>query len=190
MHLQLVSASARRAELLKQIGIPFKQYSVDIDESATAGENAKDYLKRVVNDKLKAAEQLPGIKADQPILVADTVVVKEHHIFGKPVDYAQAEQMLLSLSNDWHQVLTSCVIKHHGKILNKVRETWVKFRKLNRNDIDDYWACGEPRGKAGSYAIQGKGAVFVEQIQGSYSGVMGLDVFDVYMMLSELDWQY
>ena len=185
MKLRLASSSPRRAELLNQMGIQFDQFSVSVDEVIFSNESPKEYLKRIVKLKLSFAKQnLTG--SIYPILVADTIVTKKGKILGKPKGYQEAEMFLLLLSNSWHKVMSRCAIEFNGKIINKTRETWVKFRKLNKDEIKKYWLSGEPQDKAGAYAIQGRGATFVERIEGSYSGVVGLDIFDVSNMLSEL----
>lgn len=186
MRLNLASASPRRAELLGQIGIKFDQFAVNIDENVFPNESPEKYLNRIIELKLNAARKLLHDENIYPTLVADTIVTKGVEIFGKPNSYYDAEKFLLSLSNSWHKVMSRCAIEYNGKIINKTRETWVKFRKLNKDTIKKYWLSGEPQDKAGAYAIQGKGATFVEKIEGSYSGVVGLDIFDVSNMLSEL----
>jgi septum formation protein len=186
MRLNLGSSSPRRAELLGQIGIKFDQFAVDIDETVFPNESPEKYLNRIIELKLNAARKFLHDENVYPTLVADTIVTKGVEIFGKPDSYYDAEKFLLILSNSWHKVMSCCAIEYNGKIINKTRETWVKFRKLNKDTIKKYWLSGEPQDKAGAYAIQGKGATFVEKIEGSYSGVVGLDIFDVSNMLSEL----
>ena len=186
MKIYLASKSPRRAELLSQIGIQYEIIPISVDESYQARELPCDYLKRVTQQKLFAAKKSPLIMDNYPILVADTIIVKSGKILGKPNDALQAKEMLLALSNSWHLVGTECLIEYNQKIINKTSETWVKFRKLNLNEIDKYCASDEPIDKAGSYAIQGNGAVFIEKIEGSYSGVMGLDLYNVNAMLTEI----
>jgi septum formation protein len=122
-------------------------------------------------------------------VVADTIVVKDGVIFGKPVSFHDSKNMLLSLSNSWHKVMTSCSLEYNGRIINNVSENKVKFRTLSLDEIEKYWETGEPEDKAGSYAIQGMGAIFVEKIKGSYSGVVGLNIFDLSKMLSKLGFE-
>ncbi|MFT6835187.1 MAG: septum formation protein [Francisellaceae bacterium] len=189
MKIYLASASPRRAEILSQIGISFEQFSVSIDESVRPNEKPLTYLNRIVQNKLNSAKDSKDLIENLPVLVADTIVVKDGVIFGKPVSFHDSKNMLLSLSNSWHKVMTSCSLEYNGRIINNVSENKVKFRTLSLDEIEKYWETGEPEDKAGSYAIQGMGAIFVKKIKGSYSGVVGLNIFDLSKMLSKLGFE-
>jgi len=185
--IYLASGSPRRRELLTQLGVSFELLVTDTDESLRSDEPADTYVRRMAMDKARAAlGQMPARRA--PILGADTTVVVDRHILGKPADRETAATMLRQLSGVDHEVLTAvAVVDGEG---NEAREavvvsrTIVRFRSLNDAEIDGYWATGEPRDKAGGYAIQGLGAVFIEAIHGSYSGVMGLPLFETAHLLN------
>uniref|UniRef100_UPI000E652F5B Maf family protein n=1 Tax=Facilibium subflavum TaxID=2219058 RepID=UPI000E652F5B len=156
---------------------------VDIDESVHPGELAEDYLNRIIYKKLAAAKQ----KATKPypILVADTAVVKNHHILGKPKDYQQFSEFMRLLSNTWHQVITSIGFSIGDQVHYEPVISDVLFDEITPKQMKDYWETKEPFDKAGGYAIQGLGAVFVKQIRGSYSAIMGLPVYEIYQLLTK-----
>jgi septum formation protein len=182
--LILASASPRRCELLAQIGIQFEQQVADIDETARTGESPADYVTRVALDKARAVRQddRPGL----PVLGADTAVVAGGKILGKPADYAHAREMLRLLSGRCHEVYSAValVAQHEAVVLNRSR---VWFRELTEGEIAAYWRSGEPRDKAGAYAIQGLAATFVERLDGSYSGVVGLPLYETARLLQDFD---
>jgi len=185
----LGSASPRRAELLQQIGVRFEVRVADIDESVQAGEKPEQYVTRMAEEKarrvleLNAATELAGL----PVLAADTTVVLDGQIMGKPSDHEHAIGMLSSLSGRTHEVLTAVSLLHGGRQSTRLNTSRVTFAPLPAADIERYWRTGEPADKAGAYAIQGKAAVFIETLEGSYSGVMGLPLFEVGQLLDELD---
>lgn len=167
----LASQSPRRAELLQQIGVPFYQQSADIDETAKNNEAGVDYVKRLALNKAKA------ISVDKPgeiVLGADTIVVAKGRLLGKPINQQQALETLRCLSGDWHEVLTAVAIGEGEQWQCEHQTTRVRFMTLSEEQILAYWRSGEPQGKAGAYAIQGRGAVMVERIEGCYSNVVGL----------------
>jgi septum formation protein len=181
--LYLASASPRRRELLEQIGVPLQVLRCEVDETALPGEAPATYVERIAMAKALAATALVG--AVDTVLAADTAVVLDHHILGKPADRAGSEQMLRMLSGRMHQVMT-CVVVARGSEVRRVRvDTRVWFRTLSDSEISQYWETGEPVDKAGSYGIQGLGAVFVERLEGSYSGVVGLPLAETAALLDQ-----
>jgi septum formation protein len=183
----LASASPRRHALLAQIGVPFQTLSIAIDESATAHEAPAGYVSRLAKAKVAAGQELAqraGLAA-RPVLAADTAVVIDAEILGKPVDSEDAERMLRLLSGRTHQVLTAVALSAASQFFSLVNRSEVTFRSITVQEARDYWSTGEPRDKAGSYAIQGLGAVFVTDLRGSYSGVMGLPLYETAELLRE-----
>lgn len=179
--LILASASPRRAELLAQINVQFTVDAADIDEQPRLGETPQDYVLRMAIEKaLVVSSRHPG----KTVLASDTSVVFGNEILGKPENEQHAKNMLRSLSGQTHQVMTSVCLLGQTQI-ESLNITEVTFRHLSDADIDDYWASGEPQGKAGSYAIQGFAATFIEKIVGSYSSVMGLPLFELGQMLAK-----
>ena len=181
MKLILASASPRRADLLSAAGIPFDAAPAPVDETPFPGEGAEQYALRVARDKARAAAA--RAQADRPILAADTVVVAGAQMLGKPVDDEDARRMLGLLSGAVHAVHTAVVLLAGGQEAADVVTTRVRFARLSREEIHWYVASGEPAGKAGAYAIQGRGSRFVEHLDGSWSNVVGLPVATVYRML-------
>jgi septum formation protein len=181
--LVLASASPRRRELLAQIGVTHKVLAVDVDESALPGESPEQLVQRLAREKALAGRDRDG--GARPVLGADTVVVLETRVFVKPSDEADALQMLQALSGRSHRVLTAVALALPGKgaVLEQCSETEVQMRPISLEEIRAYWASGEPAGKAGAYAIQGRGAVFIRNIRGSYSGVMGLPLYETAQLL-------
>jgi septum formation protein len=184
----LASASPRRRELLSQIGVPFQVLSVDVDESIAAGEVAERYVSRLA--RAKAAAGLTrriaaqhGPAAGAPVLGADTAVVAGGAILGKPVDCKDAERMLGLLSARTHEVLTAVALATDDGVLSRLSRSEVTFREITPEEARDYWNTGESCDKAGAYAIQGYGAVFVSGLRGSYSGVMGLPLYETAQLL-------
>lgn len=181
--LILASASPRRAELLRQIGVDFEALSVDIDESPLSGEQAYDYVQRLALEKAQAAQRLCH-QPDVLILASDTSVIVDGQILGKPSNKKHAFEMLRALSSRTHSVLTSVAVI--GKeTLSVVSENHVTFSALNESDLEWYWATGEPIGKAGAYAIQGQAAIFIVRLEGSFSGVMGLPLYETSQLLQQ-----
>lgn len=189
MHLILASASPRRSELLRSAGFTFDVMPADVDETPAAGESAADYTLRVARDKARAiAARLTT--NDAVVLAADTEVALDCRIFGKPSDERDAGQMLRTLSGAVHDVLTAVVICANGREVSEVVETRVHVAPLSDEDIDWYVRSGEPMGKAGAYGIQGRGARFIDRIEGSWSNVVGLPVHAVHRLLVRVGRQY
>jgi septum formation protein len=179
----LASASPRRSRLLAQIGVRHEPFPVDLEERPRPGEMPADYVMRVARDKAEAAAAALGRHANRPILAADTEVVLDDRIFGKPVDEAHAVAMLMALGGRTHQVLTAVVLHLDGRLQAALHCSRVTFRDLGADECRRYCRTGEATGKAGAYAIQGFGAVFVQRLEGSFSGVMGLPLFETAALL-------
>lgn len=190
-NLVLASASPRRRELLAQLGYRFTVSAVDIDETPLADELPVDYLPRMSKAKAAAAGEaiVRSLREPALILAADTSVIREQNILGKPENWLHFEEMMQFLSGQWHEVMTSIALLDvsTGKLGTDIEEqtivTRVKFRKLSSAQIRAYWATNEPSDKAGGYGIQGRAAVFVERIEGSYSNVVGLPLAETEQML-------
>src|SRR5574343_1412590 len=180
--LVLASASPRRSELLNQIGIAHVIQAVDIDETPWPHESPMAYVERVANEKSAACRALR--EDDLPVLAADTSVICDGQILGKPDNLQHAMEMLSLLSGRTHQVYSAVSLRghHHWQALS-VSE--VTFKTLNQAEIVAYWQTGEPHDKAGAYAIQGLGSVFIRSITGSFSGVMGLPLFETTQLLAK-----
>nr|WP_210396751.1 Maf family protein [Motiliproteus sediminis] len=178
----LASQSPRRRELLAQIGVPLDCVQVDVDESPLAGESPAAYVARLALAKARAGWQLAG---RGPVLGSDTTVVCDRQILGKPMDEADCVATLMRLSGRTHQVLTAVALVDDERDAVEVVETEVAFRPLSEDECRRYWATGEPQDKAGSYGIQGLGAVFVAAINGSYSSVVGLPLQETATLLSQ-----
>lgn len=170
----LASTSPRRAELLRQIGVHFETVAIEVDESHLDGESVDVYVKRLAIAKANAGQS--HLMADRPVLGADTVVYCDGQIMGKPSDAEHAHAMLMQLSNRSHQVYSAVAVVTYNRTLAAVSSTKVSFRSISSQDATAYWRTGEPKGKAGGYAIQGIGAVFVTGIHGCYSTVVGLPI--------------
>ncbi len=183
--LYLASASPRRGELLEQIGIPFERIAAECDESIQAGESAEQYVARLALDKAAAGLANLGRRPPRPVLGADTAVVVDDEIFGKPRDAAHAMEMLSKLSGRRHQVWSAVALRHGAQEAVKVQVSHVSMRDISAQEIQRYWASGEPRDKAGAYAVQGMAAIFIQHIEGSYSGIMGLPLFETAQLLED-----
>jgi len=172
--LYLASGSPRRRELLTQVGVQFSAISADIDETPLSDESPSAYVERLARGKAEAGRR--SVVSDQPfcVLGADTAVVLDGKILGKPVDEADACAMLMMLSGNEHEVLTAIAVLEDERCESRVVRSRVHFRTISRDEAGAYWASGEPRDKAGGYGIQGLGAVFVAGLEGSYSAVVGL----------------
>ncbi|HEY8098741.1 MAG TPA: Maf family protein [Methylobacter sp.] len=177
----LASASPRRKELLDQIKVTYKVNPVDLDETPRPDEAPLDYVQRLAAEKSAAC--IAQLGDGLPVLAADTAVVLDDLIMGKPKDRDDALAMLRQLSGKMHRVYSAISLRghEHGQA---VSITEVTFRSLTEAEIEAYWQSGEPADKAGSYAIQGRGGVFVESIRGSFSGVVGLPLFETAELLS------
>ena len=180
--IYLASASPRRSELLTQLGLKFDIVPADIDESVRPAEECAEYVQRIAGDKSQAAWSRLA-RGGPAVLAADTAVVVDQEILGKPADEADAMRMLTLLSGRTHLVLTAVSVRNDSRDIVDLSRSTVRFRAISTAQINAYWQTGEPGGKAGAYAIQGLGAVFVEELHGSYSGVMGLPLYETARIL-------
>ena len=202
--IYLSSSSLRRQELLDQIGVHYSVIHPQIDENKKSIETSSEYVRRLAFEKAVAGAMLVKQMPKKPILGADTCVVIDGCFLGKPDNFVEYNAMMKKLSGNSHEVLTAVAVidadawaqvknstddaahslqenfKHKHVRLSVTRVT---FRDLLASDYRDYWETGEPKGKAGGYAIQGKGAMFIKQIDGSYSGVVGLPLFETSELL-------
>jgi septum formation protein len=176
----LASGSPRRRELLQQMGIPYQLVAADVDESTRAGQAASAYVSRLAIAKAEAGWR---VSAGPAVLGADTAVVLDQQILGKPRDREHALELLQRLSGRSHAVLTAVALRTANATAVRVSHSEVTFRSLSTQECLAYWETGEPLGKAGAYAIQGFGAAFVARLDGSYSGVMGLPLFETAELL-------
>ena len=171
----LASVSPRRRELLAQIGVPHIIVGADIDETALIGEAPRDYVLRMARQKaLTVRERGESL----PVLAADTTVVLDDVIYGKPRDREDGLAMLGRLSGRTHAVMTAVALADSSGVAVQLSVSTVRFRDLSSHECAEYWETGEPCDKAGGYAVQGAAAVFIESLSGSYSGVMGLPLFE------------
>jgi septum formation protein len=182
--IYLASASPRRRELLRQIGVAFHVLTVAVDESVRNGEAPLDYVARLAAAKAESGWGARAGAAHAAVLAADTAVVLQGEIFGKPRDDRDGEAMLLKLSGRAHEVLTAVALRTVGGVESRVSRSEVTFRAIGRAEARAYWDSGEPRDKAGGYAVQGLGAVFIAHLSGSYSGVMGLPLYETAELLA------
>jgi len=180
----LASASPRRSELLRQVGIAHEVRPVDVDESVRPGEAPSAYVLRLAEAKAAALWQRLEPGARWPVLAADTTVALEGEIFGKPGSLAEVRAMLGRLSGRTHEVHTAVALLHAGGSGARVSSSSVSLRELSRAEIDWYWSTGEPADKAGGYAVQGRAAAFISHIAGSYSGIMGLPLYETWELLA------
>lgn len=182
-HLYLASASPRRRELLAQVGLRPALLPQHLDESLLQGEAPVAYVRRLARAKAAAALRDARYLQALPVIAADTAVICAGQILGKPASLAEARVMLGMLAGRDHQVLTAVAVADSARTELVVVSTTVHFRPLTDVEIAAYWASGEPQDKAGAYAIQGLGAMFVSRIEGSYSGVVGLPLFETLQLL-------
>jgi len=181
----LASASARRSLLLTQIGVRHRAFAADVDETPRRGEAPDRYVGRLAADKARAIVHAGGAP-DRPVLAADTTVVLDGHIYGKPSDEADCIAMLAALGGRRHAVLTALALWSDGQLRHALSTSHVTFREIGAEESRRCWTSGEPAGKAGAYAIQGLGAVFVERLEGSFSGVMGLPLYETAALLDSV----
>ena len=184
----LASSSPRRKELLEQVGLKFEIFSPDIDESVCIGESADHYVQRLAQQKAQAIlAQFP----DAIVIAPDTSLVLDHKIIGKPESKQHAFEIWTALSDRQHDVLSGVCVRSSecdpNTIQSMVVRTQVHFQKLSQLDMEQYWATGEPIGKAGAYAIQGYAAQFIPRIEGSYSNVVGLPLYETLQLLKNID---
>ncbi len=191
--LYLASASPRRKALLEQLGLTLQIVPADIDESRMLQEPAKDYVLCLAQSKAKAVFERLQNKNDitehnlQPVLAADTVVVLGEQVFGKPVDEDDAMRIWRQLSANTHSVMTAIALIGQGAVYTAISVSEVRFVELDDRTMQQYWRSGEPVDKAGGYAIQGAASAWVESISGSYSGVVGLPLFELNQLLKQVD---
>ena len=183
--LYLASASPRRRELLTQLGLAYQVLPQDIDESRRPEESAAAYVGRMAREKAAAALQDAGYVQALPVLAADTSVVCDGMILGKPDNLEALVTMLGLLSGRRHEVMTAVSVQKTGHEATQVVSSRVSFRNITHDEMLAYWHTGEPRDKAGGYAIQGLGAMFVSALEGSYSAVVGLPLFETMQLLGE-----
>lgn len=188
--LFLASASPRRKSLLTHIGVRFEVLAQDIDEQPNADEAPEVFAIRLALEKARAARAERPKNQPLPVLGADTVVVVDDLLLGKPKDQREGLDMLARLSGRSHRVLTGVAMVGEEQEATRLSISHVQFRQIAQAEAARYWATGEPLGKAGGYAIQGLGGVFVEQLEGSYTGVMGLPLFETHDLLSEFGIDY
>jgi|TARA_B110000438_G_scaffold302469_1_gene360239 septum formation protein len=179
--LILASASPRRVDILNQIGVRFSVAPTDINESQLINESSAEFVCRLASQKAKTGYD--SHIGSQSALGADTIVLCDEQIFGKPKDYSDSKRMLGQLSGRAHKVISAVAINNGVESVVLMSETSVIFRIISEQEFLNYWSTGEPVGKAGSYAIQGLGSIFVESIQGSYSGVVGLPIAETCRLL-------
>jgi len=190
--LCLGSASPRRSELLRQIGVPHCVRSVELDETVQPGEAPADYVLRLAAAKALAVQAARSAAGAQslPVLGADTTVTIDGAVLGKPQDTTELVAMFAQLGGREHEVLSAVAVATRDadgapQVRTRLSRTRVRFRAIDPGEAETYWATGEPRDKAGGYGIQGLGAVFVESIEGSYSGVVGLPLAETAALLRE-----
>ena len=178
--ITLASSSPRRRELLDQIQVSYRVLPVDIDESYSSGETAEQFVTRLALEKARS-----GYKASSliPALGSDTIVLFEQQILGKPKNRQDALNMLLMLSGKTHQVMTAVAICNSDAEHCVISSSEVEFGQINKQQAEAYWETGEPADKAGGYGIQGIAAQFIKNIKGSYSGIMGLPLYETVELL-------
>jgi len=176
----LASGSPRRAEILTSVGWDFEKALPDVDESVIAGESPEDYVQRLAGEKARA---VPAFFADRIVLAADTTVVIDGEIIGKPIDLADARRMIALLAGNWHEVLTGVAVSRNGTETIGLQSTRVKFAPMTETEIDFLVEKGDPLDKAGAYAVQAQAALFIEGIEGDYWNVVGLPISLVYRLV-------
>jgi septum formation protein len=181
----LASGSPRRRELLQQIGVSFRVVGTEVDEAVLPAETARAYVLRLAAAKAEAGWIRSRGASEAPVLAADTAVVLDEKILGKPADRQDGESMLRQLSGRTHEVLTAVALRTAGGLQSKISRSEVTFRTIPPAEARAYWETGEPCDKAGAYAIQGRAAIFVADLRGSFSGVMGLPLFETAELLHE-----
>ena len=174
----LASASPRRSELLRQIGVSHEIRAVNLDEQIAGMENPAEYVTRLARAKAEALWQTLAEPERRPVLGSDTSVALGNEVLGKPLDRTHAIQMLRRLSGCTHQVYTAVALRHAAGCDVRLSVSDVTMRSLSDAQIAAYWETGEPADKAGAYGIQGRAALFIERIAGSYSGIVGLPLFE------------
>lgn len=186
LQFYLASGSPRRVELLTQLGYFFDTFSVDICEEKQNAETPIDYVSRLAQEKSLAGFDILSNKS-LPVLGADTIVVLGDQVMVKPKDQGEHWEMMRQLSGKTHSVYTAVAICSQTGVLMAINESQVTMRVITDEEISVYWATGEPCDKAGGYAVQGIAAVFISNIQGSYSGIMGLPLFETAELLTKMN---
>jgi septum formation protein len=181
----LASGSPRRRDLLQQIGVPFRVVETAVDEAVQLHETPPAYVSRLAAAKADAGWDRSRDAHQAPVLAADTAVVLQRRILGKPTDRQDAEAMLRQLSGRTHEVLTAVALRTTNGLQSRISRSEVTFRGITAAEVLAYWETGEPADKAGAYAIQGRAAIFIADLRGSYSGVMGLPLFETAELLSQ-----
>ncbi|RUM92226.1 MAG: septum formation inhibitor Maf [Thiomicrospira sp.] len=182
--LYLSSSSPRRKELLDQAGIPFDLVNAPVEETGLPNESPQSFVLRMAVEKaLSGFNKVPG--KDVWVLGSDTIILKDGKVFGKPKHKMDAYRMLMSFSSEAHIVMTSIAIVNDGAVYSDICQTKVFFRPISDSEFEQYWATGEAEDKAGAYGIQGQAAKFIEKIEGSYSAVMGLPLYELDKLLKE-----
>src|SRR6202166_743758 len=180
----LASGAPRRRDVLQQIGVAFRVVGMAVDEAVLPGEAPLGYVARLAAAKAEAGWERSRDAHEVPVLAADTAVVLDGRILGKPADRDDAEGMLRQLSGRTHEVLTAIALRTANGLQSRISRSEVTFRGIAAAEARAYWETGEPSDKAGAYAIQGCGAIFIADLRGSYSGVMGLPLFETAELLS------
>lgn len=184
-HLYLASRSPRRGQLLEQIGVRYRRVPAPVTEVRHASESPEAYVLRLALEKARSGRALAAGIGQCPILGADTVVVLNDEVLGKPRDADDAFGMLMRLSGRQHRVMTAVALVDSSRETCCLQESRVRFRRLSESECRRYSNSGEPLDKAGAYAVQGFAAVFIEHLEGSYSGVMGLPLFETWNLIAD-----
>lgn len=186
--IYLASASPRRRELLRQIGVAFEVMPSNLLEVREPGESPEAYVVRVALDKARYVARLVRSRGlpPRPVLGADTEVVLDGEILGKPRDRQHGLEMLHRLAGRSHEVLTGLALLHDGAEHTALSRSIVTFAAMSEAEIRRYWDSGEPQDKAGGYAVQGRAAAFIARIEGSYSGIMGLPLYELWQLLKRI----
>lgn len=184
--LYLASSSPRRAELLRQIGVKFDIIHVNIDESPQLGESVENQVVRLCRQKALAAYAILDMKPGELVLAADTLIALDGEFIGKPESQAHCVEILTRLSGRQHTVYSGvAVANNEGQVSHKLTCNEIEFRPLSSQEIQQYCQTAEPMDKAGAYAIQGRAAIFIQHLKGSYSAVMGLALFETAQLLQQ-----
>lgn len=186
--IYLASASPRRSALLRQLFVPHEIRIPNIDESRLDDESPADYVRRLARAKAERIWSRLDEEERRPVLAADTTVALGTDIFGKPANRAEGVAMLQRLSGRTHQVYTAVAVRHAHGLIDTLSTSDVRFATLTEDDCTAYWNTGEPHDKAGGYAVQGLAAAFISELKGSYSGVMGLPLYETTQLLKTLGW--
>jgi septum formation protein len=186
--IYLASTSPRRQALLRQLGIGFEVMAPDVAEQRLVDEAGSTYVTRLATEKARQVSRLVQQRRlpPRPVLAADTCILLDDEILGKPRDRADGETMLRRLSGREHTVLTAVAVVHSNAEYVALSVSTVRFRPLTEDEVIQYWNTGEPRDKAGAYALQGRAAAFVSNIDGSYSGIVGLPLYEVAQLLRQI----